>query len=509
LFSRIQQRKKQDKLNQYRGDGMERFSEELKQIVRISCGKWHKESNYAALYMGKEVTWHNMEGVISGNCQFICQRPEFERCLMQMTGRPKVESWNNNTHEIRYTANGEWLSYDAYRQENVFYGQGEKMDGFCIIMSREEALERERIAFGGEKKAPIKPGQSMKEAYEENFGDTDSGESIDKMKPIKITLNQIKETGNKQLLKNMLAYCGKSTADDDQFNMSDIIKSEPGVKGCIYTFRALPEYSDIWKRFAWWCACQVAHLSNDDRVSECLKVTIDYIDGKATRDELIKARSAAAAYAAAAYAAADAAAAAAYAADARENTRAAQAEKLASILDAGEWVDDGVKQAEADIAGLTVVAEGSIGDLSIDQNTINVEVVESDWFRNGDMPPVGAELVVLYHEDYSRFNSFNGKVVTVLGVSKGGGDNVVTFRNDLEGLGCLIYSRDKKGFTGCLYPAGFDIEQVHVDAIAEDVLFNAAKSSELSKLISEAMEGDEFFDADILAGKLLGKVAVL
>jgi len=336
LFSRIQKQRKADKLNQYRGDGMNRFSEELKQIVRDTKGVWADDSKEVCLlWLGVSVVeWLPEEEVCKRGYVEYYSRPEYERCLMHMTGRPKVDRWNNNTREIRYTANGEWLSYDEDRHENVFYGQGEKMDGFCIVITREEALERERIAFGGEKKAPIKPGQSMKEAYEENFGSMASGGSIE--------------------------------------------------------------------------------------------------------------------------------------------------------------------QAEADIAGLTVVSEGSIGDIGIDQNTISIEFDgaddylerNNDWFRNGDMPPIGEKLVVL------RGKKNNLKPVKMSVLSSWSGSKKQHSRiwlTDNDSRFCTVKD-------GSIYPTNFNFGQMYLDAIEEDVIRD--KKSELFTMIMDVMASEEYFDAEVLAGKL-------
>jgi hypothetical protein len=138
--------------------------------------------------------------------------------------------------------------------------------------------------------------------------------------------------------------------------LSSILDSND-LDDTLWCLKLLPEHNKLWRKYAWWCASQVAHLTDDKRVHDCLAVVLRHSEGKATDEELAVARKgAAAAYADAAAAnaanAADAAAnaadaaAAAYAYAARRAADAAyaasgkaQEDKLRQILDAGKWVD--------------------------------------------------------------------------------------------------------------------------------------------------------------------------
>jgi len=162
--------------------------------------------------------------------------------------------------------------------------------------------------------------------------------------PIMITLAQIKA-------KNPCSEGWeevKAANTDAPFPVSSILESND-LDDTLWTLRCLPEYDNLWRKFAWWCARQVSHLSDDPRVEECLAVVWRHSEGKATDAELeaarLAARSAEAAVAwlaarsaaAAARPAAPSAAAAAWSASAW-SAEAAQQAKLKQILDAGEWV---------------------------------------------------------------------------------------------------------------------------------------------------------------------------
>lgn len=131
----------------------------------------------------------------------------------------------------------------------------------------------------------------------------------------------------------------------------------------MWALRYLPhEHKPMLQRFALWCAKRVVNSTNDERATICLKATEDYLDGKASKKDLVDAADAAGAAACASYAAdaAYVAAEAAYAADAAYTAgraaacavytvaeaetaaeaaeQGAQLAKLKQILDAGEWV---------------------------------------------------------------------------------------------------------------------------------------------------------------------------
>jgi len=175
---------------------------------------------------------------------------------------------------------------------------------------------------------------------------------------ITITLNKIKEhnpcvDGWKILLKSKpgLDY-------NEPFPLSDILDSN-GLHDALWVLRCLPQYGNIWRKYAVWCARQVQHLMTDQRSIDALDVAWRHSICEATDGELDAAAGAAwdawavagavagaaagatagaAARDAAGDAAWDAAGDAAWAA-AWDAARAAQSQKLRQILDAGEWVE--------------------------------------------------------------------------------------------------------------------------------------------------------------------------
>ena len=137
--------------------------------------------------------------------------------------------------------------------------------------------------------------------------------------------------------KKLLAYLGKTEADDEPLALLTILESN-GVEDAIWAFRALPEYSAKWRHYTVDCVERVQHLITDPRSLEALRVARLHADGLATDDQLTQACRAAAAirdataatyaataaaYAAAAYAAHDATAANATAAAIRDAAYAA------------------------------------------------------------------------------------------------------------------------------------------------------------------------------------------
>jgi hypothetical protein len=197
------------------------------------------------------------------------------------------------------------------------------------------------------------------------------------MTQIKVTLKQIRDNDpcTSGWVKVLKANGGLKADYDKSFPLSSILDSND-LDDTLWCLDLLPEHNNLWRKYAWWCASQVAHLTDDKRVHDCLAVVLRHSEGKATDEELRVARKGAAAAAAgtataaawaadyasaadAAYAArraADAAYAARHAADAARRAvydsaaaaawaardaaaRKAQADKLRQILDAGKWVD--------------------------------------------------------------------------------------------------------------------------------------------------------------------------
>jgi len=143
-----------------------------------------------------------------------------------------------------------------------------------------------------------------------------------------------------------------------RFPLADIIETND-LDDALWAMQCLPEYNNLLRKYAVWCARQVEHLMTDDRSVAALDVAWRHSDGLATDEELAAGWAAARAAAraagwgagwAAARAAAraagwdtgsDAAAAAARAAGWDTGSDAAgdaQKQKLIEILNAGEWV---------------------------------------------------------------------------------------------------------------------------------------------------------------------------
>ena len=164
---------------------------------------------------------------------------------------------------------------------------------------------------------------------------------------ITLSLNEIREQspckqGWEKLLKSK-----KNTHRNEQFPLSDIIDSN-GLNDTLWCLRVRPEHSNLWRKYAVWCARQVEHLMTDERSKDALNIAWRHSEGEATDEELAAAEDAAedaarAAWDAAAWAAWDAAARAAWDAAwaagdaARAAARAEQENKLREILKAGEW----------------------------------------------------------------------------------------------------------------------------------------------------------------------------
>ena len=114
--------------------------------------------------------------------------------------------------------------------------------------------------------------------------------------------------------RKLLAYLGKTTADDEPVPFETILDSN-GLDDALWCCRSAPQHDREWRLFAVWCARQVQHLMTDPRWVTALDVAERFANGKATDDELTAAYVAARAAAGGAWDAAwDAARAAARAA---------------------------------------------------------------------------------------------------------------------------------------------------------------------------------------------------
>ena len=146
------------------------------------------------------------------------------------------------------------------------------------------------------------------------------------------------------------------------FPLTDLIETND-FDDASWAMRCRPEYNNLWRKYAVWCARQVEHLMTDDRSVAALDVAWRHSDGLATDEELAAAwatawdaawdaagdaasgtaRSAARATAwdaawDAAWGASSAAGGATGWPPGRDAASAAQKQKLIEILNAGEWV---------------------------------------------------------------------------------------------------------------------------------------------------------------------------
>lgn len=132
---------------------------------------------------------------------------------------------------------------------------------------------------------------------------------------ITVSLNEIRaQSPCESGWKKVLASKGGTSADmDAQFPMTDILESND-LDDALWSLRCRPEHSNLWRKFAVWCARQVEHLMTDERSRNALDVAWKHSEGLATNAELAAAH--------------DAAWVAAW---------VAQKAKLIEILTAGEW----------------------------------------------------------------------------------------------------------------------------------------------------------------------------
>jgi hypothetical protein len=87
----------------------------------------------------------------------------------------------------------------------------------------------------------------------------------------------------------LLAYLGKTKADDEPLAFSTILKSN-GLEDALWTLRSAPEYNNQWRLMAVRFAREVQHLMKDARSIEALDVAEMHSKGEATDEELTIAR---------------------------------------------------------------------------------------------------------------------------------------------------------------------------------------------------------------------------
>lgn len=92
--------------------------------------------------------------------------------------------------------------------------------------------------------------------------------------------------------KKLLAYLGKTKADDDPLPLRVILESN-GLDDALWCLRAVEGHDREIRLFAVWCARQVQHLMRDQRSLDAIDVAERYANGLASDDELRAARAAA------------------------------------------------------------------------------------------------------------------------------------------------------------------------------------------------------------------------
>ena len=165
---------------------------------------------------------------------------------------------------------------------------------------------------------------------------------------MKTTLNKIREHGPCESgWKKLLAYLGKTKADDEPLSIKTVIESN-GLDDALWCLRAVEGCDREIRLFAVWCARQVQHLMTDQRSLNALDVAERFANGEANDEELKAALDAAWAARAAAWAtwAAWAAWAAAWAA--RDAAGAAWAAGAAAWDDAWDDAWDAASDAARD-----------------------------------------------------------------------------------------------------------------------------------------------------------------
>jgi len=68
--------------------------------------------------------------------------------------------------------------------------------------------------------------------------------------------------------------------------------------------------------------------------------------------------------------------------------------------------------------------------------------MRNDWYKNGELPPVGSKLIFKCDDaGLGRNKDFNNQEITVLGVFKIDKDYCIAFSSGLYGIGCSIYKK--------------------------------------------------------------------
>lgn len=90
----------------------------------------------------------------------------------------------------------------------------------------------------------------------------------------------------------LLAYLGKTEADDEPLSLMTILKSN-GLEDTLWALRSVKGHEPELRLFAVWCARQVQHLMDDPRSVEAVGVSERFARGLVTEEVLADARKAA------------------------------------------------------------------------------------------------------------------------------------------------------------------------------------------------------------------------
>ena len=103
---------------------------------------------------------------------------------------------------------------------------------------------------------------------------------------MRTTLNEIrKHSPCKDGWQKLLAYLGKTKADDEPLSIATILDSN-GLKDALWCLRAVEGRDREIRLYAVWCARQVQHLLKDQRSLDALDVAERFANGQATEAEL-------------------------------------------------------------------------------------------------------------------------------------------------------------------------------------------------------------------------------
>jgi hypothetical protein len=104
------------------------------------------------------------------------------------------------------------------------------------------------------------------------------------MFPLSTTLTRIKKS-DPALSKWATRWIAVGKAADEPISYEDILDSF-GLQIALECGAAEPQYGNLWRLYAVWCARQVQHLMTDERSLAALNVAERYTNDEATDEEL-------------------------------------------------------------------------------------------------------------------------------------------------------------------------------------------------------------------------------